>query len=219
MDHGRGKFKLELFRMKNILDQQRVLVLNNIWMAIGVKNVRDAFSMMCADAATAVLTDDGSYRCVKWEEWVTLPLKSGDLFVSTSHAAVKVPKIIVAVGYEQIPKKSVPLTLVNLWKKYGKKDCYTMEDLALEDASMEHLDPKSKGGLKTWDNILPAHKKRNNARGHKTHVEFGMFPRMRPSAPLPVPTMHFIENHYNIPEWDKFLPKKKHEFDLHSKTK
>ena len=193
--------------MKHILDQQRVLVLNNIWMAIGVKSVRDALSMMCADAATAVFTDDGlsSYHCVKWEEWITLPLKKGDLFISTSHAAVKVPKIIVAMAFGEVVTKTIPLTLVNVWKKYGRKDCYTLKPLALEDASLEHVVPKLHKGQKTWDNILPAHKKINNDRGHKSHKEFGMHPKMKPTAPKPLPMSHFIQNAYNIPEWDRFL--------------
>lgn len=52
-----------------------------------------------------------------------------------------------------------------------KKDFYG-DDLTIENATVEHLQPVSKGGKTTDDNVVIATKATNNARGNKPLGDF-----------------------------------------------
>ena len=48
---------------------------------------------------------------------------------------------------------------------------------------MDHVLPKSRGGLNTWENLVTACKKCNQKKGNKTPRESGMAPLHPPRRP------------------------------------
>jgi hypothetical protein len=92
-----------------IEDKIICLCLNKRWQPIGVKSVRDAFSELVHPNCVALnviykKNEDGSLnfsdiediQAVKWDEWLTLPVRECDLEIRTSKMSIRVPTIIAS---------------------------------------------------------------------------------------------------------------------------
>src|SRR5882672_9026737 len=93
--------------MNDILNKTIVLVLNRNWQAINIRTPADSFCQMATNVATALeIEGDEHIRPVKWDEWITLPVRDGDHAVRTARGAIRVPTVIVAVNYARVPQEA-----------------------------------------------------------------------------------------------------------------
>lgn len=191
-----------------ILDRP-VLVLNANWAVIHECTVREALSMMCADAASGMGTDDACFTPVAWKEWIKLPVRPTDECVRTSHANVRAPRVIIAGNYRGLVAKKPRLNMKNLFSHYGGKCMYSGKQLKPKEASREHVRPVSKGGKTTWQNVGLADRDINSKRGNKPLTEAGLKPLYPLTEPRPITPADTIVNRFEYPEWDQFLKKKK----------
>jgi len=77
--------------MSDILSKTIVLVLNRNWQAINIRTPQDAFCQMATNVATAIdIEGDEHIRPVKWDEWITLPVRPQDNAVCTARGAIRV---------------------------------------------------------------------------------------------------------------------------------
>ncbi len=60
-----------------------------------------------------------------------------------------------------------------------------------EDLTFDHLNPRSRGGRTTWENIVTACARCNLAKGGRTPREASMHPRRHPRRP----TMYELQDH------------------------
>ncbi|MEM7725546.1 MAG: HNH endonuclease [Cyanobacteria bacterium P01_A01_bin.45] len=67
---------------------------------------------------------------------------------------------------------------------------------ARKHLTLDHVFPRSKGGLHTWNNIVTACERCNSRKGDKTLKEIGMKLRVLPKAPIH-PTILFAEQFWN----------------------
>lgn len=190
----------------SLLNENRVLVLNRAWQVIGIRTVKEAFLQIAADAATGLdIQEDGNIQPVKWDEWIALSVRPQDDGVGTPHRNVRVPRVIVAVNYDKVPKKRPKLNMLNLRARYNNTCAISGKKISAREASKEHVVPVSRGGQTTWTNVVLAHKDVNSKRGNKTYAEAGFSaPRVLP-APKEIPVSSTITNIHNLPEWDIFL--------------
>lgn len=191
----------------SIVNEKRVLVLNKNYQVINEITVAEAFSMMAADAATALDTSDGCFTPIKCKDWMKLPVRSSDDSIGTSRGSVRIPRIIVAVNYAHVVKKKPRLTMTKLRERDNNRCAYTGKLLKPEECSMEHVVPKSHGGQKTWDNIVLAHRDVNSKRGNKPIEEAGLKLLVKPTVPKESSKAEQIQPKF--PEWEPFLKKSK----------
>ena len=89
--------------MSDILNKNIVLVLNRNWQAINIRTPADAFCQLATNAATALDIELGhdspALRPVRWEEWITLPIRPQDNAVHTTRGSIRVPTVMAAVDY------------------------------------------------------------------------------------------------------------------------
>lgn len=177
--------------MSNVLDK-RVFVLNKHYRLINEVTVMEAIKQMYTNVATALdFTDEHYYVPVRWEEWIKLPPLNEDEVVHTLTMKIRQPTVIIAINYEGLPKRKAKVNLKTIAERDGFKDYVTGEILKPEDWSIDHLDPKSRGGSKSDPkNMALLHKARNNKKGNKTPEEMGWVrPKVKPLvAKLPKPT-------------------------------
>src|SRR6476646_7252156 len=82
--------------MNDILNKTIVLVLNRNWQAINIRTPAEAFCQMATNVATALeIEGENHIRPVKWEEWLTLPIRPQDNIVQTVRGPIRVPTVIV----------------------------------------------------------------------------------------------------------------------------
>src|SRR5437763_12453252 len=92
--------------MNSVINKATVLVLNRNWQAINIRTPAEAFCQMATNVATALeIEGEDHIRPVRWDEWITLPIREQDEAVHTVGGAIRVPTVIVAVNFGKVPKK------------------------------------------------------------------------------------------------------------------
>ena len=192
--------------MTAILNKATVLVLNRNWQAIGVRTPAEAFCQMATNVATALdIEDDNHIRPVKWNEWITLPIRESDAFVNTVRGPIRVPTVIVAVNYARVPMKRPKLSARAIRERDGNRCQYTGRVLRVDEGNLDHVVPRSRGGRDTWENLVWASKDVNSRKGNRLPHEAGLRLLSTPRAPKELPVTALIRNAHGIAEWKLFL--------------
>ncbi|NBO30737.1 MAG: HNH endonuclease [Cyanobacteria bacterium WB6_1B_304] len=120
-----------------------------------------------------------------WRRAVVLLLKGkaesiehNDKFI---YPEFPLPTVIRLRHYVAVPYKEIPLTRRNLLHRDGHSCqycAYTGEDLTLD-----HVLPRSRGGVDSWDNMVTACIRCNIKKGNRTPKEAGMVLRNQPHKP------------------------------------
>ncbi|HPN39686.1 MAG TPA: HNH endonuclease [Melioribacteraceae bacterium] len=101
--------------------------------------------------------------------------------ISTSNKSFLLPSIIKLNYFVQRPYKKVYLTRKNVLRRDNFKCAYCgRSDLQL---TIDHIEPKSRGGLDEWENLITACIKCNNKKGDRTPEEAEMNLRFKPFKP------------------------------------
>jgi 5-methylcytosine-specific restriction endonuclease McrA len=185
--------------------EQQVLVLNRQWQAINVITVQSALSMMAADAATGMNFEEGNFVPVRWTDWLALDIRDGDDCLGTPSRKVRVPRVIIAVKFNKVPLKRPRLTMRYLRERDGGRCAYTERLLKPEECSMEHVVPRSKGGITEWKNVVLADKRINNLRGNRSLKEAGLTLKIQATVPRAKPFHESLRNQLKFPEWEFFM--------------
>jgi 5-methylcytosine-specific restriction endonuclease McrA len=206
----------------NIADKAIVLKLNKNWTAVGYDTVQKAITDLVSGVVEAidiqyVMDENGvpdfnqtpSMRPVKWDEWITLPVRSCDIAIHSSRMTIRVPTVLVAVNYTKVPMKT--------WKGKPSKDAiyirdggrcqYTGKSLDKKTATIDHILPKSRGGSDDWENLALTSKELNSEKGNRLNSEIGLKLLKQPVKPKPVPVTQLIVEARH-PDWEFFINKK-----------
>ena len=187
--------------------QLPVLGLNSVWQVCDTYHVEKAMGMLYSGAATAINLDEGHLIPTKWKDWVTLPIGPEDDFIRTLHGLIRVPRVVIATNYKHLKKRKLKLNNKNLAKMFGYRDAYTNEHVPLKEGSMDHIDPKAKGGKYEWTNAAWTKKRTNNKKGDKTLDQAGLKLRKRIlKDPVLLPSEKILMDHgIRFKEWGLFM--------------
>ncbi len=190
------------------LHKNIVLVLNRNWQAINTTPPAMAFAQMATDVVTA-LDIHGTDRMVPttWEKWKTLPVRAGDESIGTVHGPVRVPTVVVLANYNRVPLKRPKFSLRAVRQRDGNRCQYTGRALEPGEGNIDHVIPRSRGGLTTWDNCVLADRRVNTRKADRTPAEAGLRLIAEPSSPRQVPVTFLLKNTHDIPDWECFLRK------------
>lgn len=192
--------------MNDILNKATVLVLNRNWQAIHVRTPAEAFCQMATNVATALEIDgEDSMRPVAWKEWITLPIRSQDNTVLTVRGPVRVPTVIVLANFAKVPRKRPKLSAKNLRERDGNRCQYTGRPLKVEEGSIDHVVPRSRGGATSWENCVWADREINARKADRLPREANLRLLSTPKTPPSVPTTLLIRNAHDIRDWNHFL--------------
>ena len=192
--------------MSDILNKTIVLVLNRNWQAINIRTPADAFCQMATNVATALDIEGESHiRPVTWAEWITLPVREGDYAVRTARGAIRVPTVIVAVNFAKVPKQRPKLCSKTIRERDGNRCQYTGKLLQPDEGSLDHVLPRSRGGVDSWENLVWSSKDVNARKGNRLPHEADLKLLSVPRAPKELPVTAFIRNAHSIAEWKLFL--------------
>ncbi len=138
-----------------------VLVLNQDYQPLSVCGVKKSLMLLCLEKAELLH-----------------PLL--DRKIHTVNTEYDFPSVIRLRRYARIPFKTIVLTRKNVMKRDGNRCqyCGTHEDLTID-----HVIPRSRGGLDTWENLVAACNRCNHKKGNHTPKEAGMPLRREPFRP------------------------------------
>lgn len=197
------------------MKKQEVLKLNRAFYPIEVVNWRK----IIADVVTGAVHPIDVYYDVDLEgntntakissfnvvrnfaEWAELPVRPYDEYIQTPHRKYRIPPIVVCAKFDQIKqKRGIFPTVTNILKRDKYVCQYTGEHLTRDQWSCDHIIPKSRGGLNTWENLVCCEKSLNIWKGDRTPKECGLKLINQPKSPNGGIDFSFVRD-----EWSIFL--------------
>lgn len=166
---------------------RKVLVLNQDYTAFSVCSVPKAFLLVFMNKAEMVSQD-------------------GRAQLRTVSTAFPLPTIIRLNRYVTRPFRGsgVVLNRQNVFRRDNHRCQYCQSS---RDLTLDHVRPRSRGGITSWDNLVTACKKCNSKKGDFTPEEAGMALLQKPYKPSFVMFIRDFTERINE-DWLVYLGKK-----------
>lgn len=194
--------------MTTVLNQH-VLVLNRLWQAVNVCTARRALTLLFQGQAQVVLDNvDGSFQTYTFSAWHDLSQQSPHPeSIATISFRIRVPRVILLLAYDRLPKKEVKFTRHNIFER-DKNTCqYCGHVFERKDLNLDHVVPRDRGGPTTWENIVCSCIGCNTRKANRTPQESGMHLIKKPKRPKWRP---FVQINFSLNQHDSW----KHFIDL-----
>ena len=196
----------------NTLQQKSVLVLDAHWRVTNTTTPEKAIGDLAKDTMTSVLIHgENNFEVVTWENWIKIEPEDGEECIHTPRIKIKIPRVVIAVNYKEARAvlKKPKFNTSNVIKAYEGKCWYSGKHVGRR-GTIDHVKPRSRGGVDDWENGVCADPKINNLKGDMPLEEFlAKYPQYRPKFPIkkvkPMPKVTLIEPRPDRPEWNYFL--------------
>ena len=189
----------------------RVLVLNKHYMAVRIISVKRAFSLLCRQIAEVISIEEGTYSNHDFQSWCQVSQFRRDFepdahdWVATVNFHIAVPRIIRLLFYDRLPRTEVRLNRRNIFAR-DKNSCqYCGKGFPTSELSLDHIIPRSMGGISTWGNIVCACTQCNVRKGGRTPKQAGMKLITKPIRPKHNFLVHVHLGHQRYHSWKQFL--------------
>jgi 5-methylcytosine-specific restriction endonuclease McrA len=192
--------------MQSVLDTP-VLVLNRLWQAVNTCSARRAFTLLYQGHAQAVSADDGQgFLTHDFDSWRDFSRQNPHPeMVKTITMNVRIPRIIVLLLFERLPKKEVKFTRHNVFER-DKNTCqYCGHVFARENLNLDHILPRDRGGQTSWENIVCSCIPCNTRKGNRLPHEAKMQLVRKPKRPKWRPFLHISLSNTPHDSWKHFL--------------
>jgi 5-methylcytosine-specific restriction endonuclease McrA len=181
--------------------ERPTLVLNRNWQPVNVSTVGRALVMLWNDSAQVV--DPASFQLYGWEDWSQLAPREGESFIQAIRSRVRAPEVIVLSNYDRLPVTAVSFSRRNLFKRDHATCQYCGVQPGGEELSIDHVVPRSQGGVSSWENCVLACVPCNKRKANRTPREAGMKLRKPPARPDWKPL--YARQHIRVESWSKFI--------------
>jgi 5-methylcytosine-specific restriction endonuclease McrA len=131
----------------------------------------------------------------------TILAGSPDRQVHSAKQEFELPSVILLQRYVRVPgSRIVPVSRRGVLRRDGYRCAYCQRSAN----TIDHVQPKSRGGKDTWENLVACCLKCNNKKSDKTLEELGW---QLPEQPrMPTGTAWMVRGAERIePQWDEFL--------------
>lgn len=129
--------------------------------------------------------------------------------VRSVRMAFKMPSVVRLLRFVRIRRRaedSVPFTRANIYARDGYVCQYCAQEFEAEDLTFDHVIPSSRGGRRTWDNIVTACVGCNRNKDARTPEEAGMRLIRPPRKPKSSPVLRLTIGMRAAPaSWREFL--------------
>ncbi|MEM9443802.1 MAG: HNH endonuclease [Verrucomicrobiota bacterium] len=186
---------------------QNVLVLNRLWQAVNICSAKRAFCLLYSGHAQVVDSSQGTYQTFNFEEWMLASEdeSANEHVARTVNFSIKVPRIIVLMVFDRLPKKEVKLTRSNVFERDDYTCQYCGKQFDRKHLNIDHVVPRDKGGKTTWENVVSSCIPCNTRKGNKLPHEVNMPLLRKPKRPKLRPFVHITFSHHHHESWKHFL--------------
>jgi 5-methylcytosine-specific restriction endonuclease McrA len=121
-------------------------------------------------------------------------------------AGIMFPAVIRLMEYRHVPHKMQTLSRKNILIRDRNQCQYCGERFQPSELTLDHVHPRSKGGLSTWANLVACCGPCNRKKGDKTVEEAGLMLLHRP-RPMTIHTSRFLMRSMGVddPRWKRYL--------------
>ena len=160
----------------------RALVLNQDFRPISVCSIQRAFVLVFMNKVEMVTPFNGNK-------------------FHTVDNAYHIPAVVRLQNYINVPYRGVELTRINIFKRDGHACQYCGSKL---DLSIDHVQPRSRGGGSNWKNLTSACKPCNAKKGDSTPEEANMPLKQEPFKPSYLMFLRDFSG-FKYEEWKPYL--------------
>ena len=181
--------------------QRPTLVLNRNWQPVNVATVARALVMVWSDTARVV--DPSDYQLYDWNDWASLVPTEDQAFVQAVSQRIRVPEVVTLTEFNRLPSTTVAFSRRNIFKRDRMACQYCGKRLKSDEATIDHVTPRSHGGGSTWENCVLACVRCNHSKADRTPQKAGMKLLTQPKQPSWNP----IYSQYSVryESWSKFI--------------
>ncbi len=180
-----------------------VLLLNRYFTPVSVTTARRGMVLLFGGAAEAVDEGGSTYDFGRWRE---LPMRAIDDGIPIVGGALRVPRVLHLQRYDRAPHVVVRLTRRNLMLRDEHQCQYCGRRPSLRDLNIDHVLPRSRGGLDSWDNLVISCRTCNLRKGRRTPDEANMRLMRQPQKPRwTTPAQILLAEREPFEEWQPYL--------------
>jgi 5-methylcytosine-specific restriction endonuclease McrA len=95
-------------------------------------------------------------------------------FLHSARIAMRLPSVIRLLEYRRIPHQTRALSRKNILLRDRNTCQYCTEVLPAGELTLDHVIPRSRGGLSTWENLVACCHECNRRKGNHSVIEAGM---------------------------------------------
>ncbi len=127
-------------------------------------------------------------------------------FLHAARLAIRVPSVIRLLEYRRIPHQTRALSRKNILMRDRNTCQYCGLVLAPGELTLDHVHPRSRGGLSTWENLVACCHECNRKKGNQLANDAGM-KLMREPRPFTLHTSRHIMRMMGRSDakWRKYL--------------
>jgi 5-methylcytosine-specific restriction endonuclease McrA len=189
-----------------------VLVLNKLFMAVHVISVRRAFCLLFKEVAEVVSLEDGQFATYNFATWREVSeyraqyyRQEDDDWVRTVSTEIQAPRVIRLTSYDRMPRQTVKFNRRNIFARDNNQCQYCGKRFPTSELSLDHVSPRSQGGIASWENIVCACVSCNVKKGGRTPKEAHMHLIRKPEKPKRSPMLNLKLTHSKYQSWRTFL--------------
>ncbi len=181
--------------------QRPTLVLNRNWQPVNVATVARALVLLWNESARVV--DPHDYQLYTWADWSRLRLRADEPFIQAVRLRLRVPEVVALNGYDRLPVAHVTFSRRNIFKRDHSTCQYCGAQPGGEELTIDHVLPRSQGGVSSWENCVLACMACNKRKADRTPEQAGLKLRRKPVRPAWKPL--YADHSVRIASWSKFV--------------
>ena len=166
-------------------EERRTLKLDSSYRPVQIVTAFEAFCMIYMGRANMVESYDNEFICSAYEKF-------------------PVPSVISLNRYIKRDKLTLKCNRKNVFWRDSNTCQYCGNVFNPDKLTLDHVTPRSKGGPKTWENIVTCCKKCNQIKGDKLPFQVNMQPLRQPIQPSS-DTFHVLERGRIHEKWVPYL--------------
>lgn len=164
-----------------------VLVLNKHYIALRAISVRRAFIFLAKDYAEVIYKNNGRFEEYNFDAWVQESSKnngnSQNEYIHTPKWRILVPRVIRLLEYGKMPRREWKFNRKNILIRDNYQCQYCGKKYPLGFITIDHIIPRSRGGMTNWTNVVTCCNKCNTKKGGRLPQEAGMKLLTKPQSP------------------------------------
>jgi len=164
--------------------ERPALVLNKRWTPVRIAPVKEAIGLVAK--GSALIIEPGSFQThdiVSWNDLSKAQVRFDGCVIRSARLALVPPEVILLTTYDGLGQRSVVFSRKNLFKRDHYTCQYCGAQPGPEELTVDHVLPRSRGGLSTWENCVLACVKCNARKADRPHAQAGLRLRKLPRKP------------------------------------
>ena len=166
---------------EKLITNQKVLVLNKSWIAIGVITFKKAVNLLFKyhedgplfGQPKAKIIEFGTYKAYSWDEWSKLTPTANDKIIKGVAGNFLMPEVIMLTSHDKTPSQKLSWSRRAIYKR-DQGTCQYCGERVNDKWTIDHIIPKSripKGQANSWVNCCLACPPCNSQKADRTPEE------------------------------------------------